>query len=67
MNTTFLVIGIILLALGLLSWIIYIPIFSDFWIGEVGGLFLIYLGWKDKGQSEQAPAADFTPDSGQQI
>ncbi|MHA2425604.1 MAG: hypothetical protein ACXAEF_12505 [Candidatus Thorarchaeota archaeon] len=39
-------IGIVLLALGLLSWIIYIPIFSSFFFGEIGGALLMYIGWQ---------------------
>ncbi len=39
-------VGFILLVIGLLSWTIYIPIFSDTFLGEVGGLVLIYIGIK---------------------
>ena len=66
MNTSLLVIGIILLAIAGLSWIIYIPIFSDFWIGEVGGLFLLYKAFTSNGKSQQSESSAATFDSGQE-
>ncbi len=45
MGITFIIIGIILLSIGLISWfLVYIPIFSQFYIGEILGIALISIG-----------------------
>lgn len=38
------IIGIILLIIGIMSWIVYIPIFSNFYIGESFGIIFIIAG-----------------------
>ena len=40
-----LVIGIILLSLGLLSWVVHIPLFSETLLGEVIGFLLLIVGY----------------------
>lgn len=45
-NMTFICIGAILLLIALMSWIYYIPIFSDFFIGEVLGIIFLYKGFR---------------------
>ena len=36
--------GVVLLLIGLLSWVVYIPVFSWFYVGEIGGIALICSG-----------------------
>ena len=45
-NMAFICIGVILLIVALMSWITYIPIFSDFFIGEILGVIFLYKGLK---------------------
>jgi uncharacterized membrane protein len=45
-NVTFICIGVILLIVALMSWIVYIPIFSDFFIGEILGIIFLYKGFR---------------------
>jgi hypothetical protein len=40
-----LVSGLGLLSLGLLSWAVYIPVFSESWLGEILGSITIVVGW----------------------
>ncbi|MFW9848917.1 MAG: hypothetical protein ACFFF4_07235 [Candidatus Thorarchaeota archaeon] len=42
----FIIGGLLLYIVGWLSWLVYIPIFSDFFFGEIGGLVLIFLGYQ---------------------
>jgi hypothetical protein len=37
--------GLGILSLGLLSWVIYIPVFSESWLGEILGPIAIVIGW----------------------
>lgn len=41
---TMVIIGAILFFIGILSWIIYIPVFSWWYFGEIGGIVLIIIG-----------------------
>ena len=41
---TMVIVGSILLFLGIISWFIYIPVFSWFFIGEIAGTILIIVG-----------------------
>ena len=36
--------GVGLLGLGLLSWVVYIPVFSETWLGEILGLIVLSIG-----------------------
>jgi hypothetical protein len=38
--------GLAIWILAWLAWFIYIPLLSDFFIGEIGGLVLIFLGYQ---------------------
>ncbi|MBN2228331.1 MAG: ThuA domain-containing protein [Candidatus Thorarchaeota archaeon] len=44
MGFVILIAGIGLSLLGLISWVIYIPVFSESWLGEIGGFTAIIVG-----------------------
>ena len=45
-NMIFIIIGIIFLVVALLSYIIVIPIFSNFFLGEILGVIFLYKGYR---------------------